>query len=84
MEPVCRNGVTVRSKMEFSNEVAIGLAIVFSRLALVKSRNEACFFQGMNFWIMFFAAQVVVSVIAAVREKKHNARFEGEKLVYRS
>jgi hypothetical protein len=38
----------------------------------------------MNFWLIFFAAQVVVSVIAVVREKKHNNRFEGDRLGYRS
>jgi hypothetical protein len=50
----------------------------------VKTREDACFFHGMNLWIIFFAAQVVVSVIAVVREKKHNGRFEGDKLGYRS
>jgi hypothetical protein len=38
----------------------------------------------MNFWVIFFAAQVVVSVIAVVREKKQNTRFDGDKLGYRS
>ena len=38
----------------------------------------------MNFWLILFAAQVVVTVIAVVREKKGNASFEGDKLSYRS
>ena len=39
----------------------------------------------MNFWIIFFAAQVVVSIIAIAREKKsNNTQFENEKLGYRS
>ena len=38
----------------------------------------------MNFWLIFFAAQVVVTILAVVREKKGNASFEGDKLTYRS
>jgi hypothetical protein len=39
---------------------------------------------GMNFWIILFAAQVLVSVVAIVREKTSKETFEGEKLGYRS
>jgi hypothetical protein len=45
---------------------------------------DECLFKGMNFWLIFFAAQVVVTVVAVVREKKNNSRFEGDKLGYRS
>lgn len=38
----------------------------------------------MNFWLIFFAAQVAVTVFAVLREKKGNAAFEGDKLDYRS
>jgi hypothetical protein len=47
-------------------------------------RCIACPYQGMNFWLILFAAQVAVTVFAVLREKKGNASFEGDKLDYRS
>ena len=38
----------------------------------------------MNFWLIFFAAQVVVSIFAVLHEKKEKSSFEGDKLGYRS
>jgi len=38
----------------------------------------------MNFWLLLFAAQVALTIVAAVREKKNNTAFEGDKLNFRS
>jgi hypothetical protein len=70
---LCRNGILEQRSAYIFNP--------FNYLAYVKSRRSACLFDGMNFWILFFAAQVVVSIVAVVREKKHNARFEGDRRV---
>ncbi len=44
----------------------------------------ACEYQGMSFWLILFAAQIIVTVVALVRESGKDARFEGEKLGFRS
>jgi hypothetical protein len=38
----------------------------------------------MNAWLIFLTIQVVVAVIALLRERGEDHRFEGEKLGYRS
>jgi hypothetical protein len=38
----------------------------------------------MNFWMILLAAQVVVVLVAFVRESGQDVRFEGEKITYRS
>lgn len=38
----------------------------------------------MSFWLILFAAQIIVTVFALVRESGKDARFEGEKLGFRS
>jgi hypothetical protein len=84
MEQAFRNDLIGCFKMELRNRVVIQSPHIFNRLASVESRKDACPFDGMNFWVIFFAAQVVVSVIGVVRERKQNARFDGDKLGYRS
>jgi hypothetical protein len=44
----------------------------------------SCEYQGMSFWLILFAAQIIVTVFALVRESGKDARFEGEKLGFRS
>jgi hypothetical protein len=61
-----------------------GLSTIFNNLSLNQTRRLACPTQGMNFWLILFAAQVAVTVFAVLREKKGNAAFEGDKLDYRS
>jgi len=39
---------------------------------------------GMNIWTMLLAAQILVTVFALVRESAKDARFEDDKLEYRS
>jgi hypothetical protein len=84
MEPVFRNDLILCFKTERHKRVVVQSAHIFSSLPSVESRKDACPFHGMNFWVIFFAAQVVVSVIAVVRERKQNTRFDGDKLGYRS
>jgi hypothetical protein len=38
----------------------------------------------MSFWLILFAAQIVIAVIALVRESGEDPRFEADKLDYRS
>lgn len=45
---------------------------------------HACEYQGMSFWLILFAAQIIVTVFALLRESGKDARFEGEKLGFRS
>jgi len=51
---------------------------------MAHSRRATCPFKGMSFWLILLAAQIVVTVIALVRESGEDTRFEGEKLTYRS
>jgi hypothetical protein len=46
--------------------------------------NDRCPIQGMNVWLILLTVQVVVAVIALLRERGEDHRFEGEKLGYRS
>jgi hypothetical protein len=75
-EALFQNGIDWKEKP--------GLANIFNNLNLCRTRCLACPTQGMNFWLILFAAQVAVTVFAALREKKGNAAFEGDKLDYRS
>jgi hypothetical protein len=38
----------------------------------------------MSFWLILFAAQMIVTVFALLRESGNDDRFEGEKLGFRS
>ena len=38
----------------------------------------------MNLWLIVLALQVIFAVVALVRESGEDARFEGDKLGYRS
>jgi hypothetical protein len=38
----------------------------------------------MNIWIVLLAAQVLVAVVALMREPKNDERFDDDKLGYRS
>ena len=42
------------------------------------------FQRGMNLWLVFLGAQILVTALAVVRERKNNTPFEGDKLSYRS
>ena len=56
----------------------------FSNLACDAQWRSPCFFKGMNFWLIFLAAQVVLGVIVLILESGEDKRFEGDKLNYRS
>jgi hypothetical protein len=43
-----------------------------------------CKFKGMTLSIMLLAAQIIFSAVALFRESREDARFEGDKLIYRS
>lgn len=48
-------------------------------------RPQTCLYQGMNnFWMILFAAQVVVALLAFLFENSKESRFEDEKLTFRS
>lgn len=72
----------------FHNGIVSGeqprLSIIFNSLSQSQTRRLICPTQGMNFWLILFAAQVAVTIFAVLREKKGNAAFEGDKLDYRS
>lgn len=57
---------------------------IFYNLDQIGSRRSACEYEGMNFWLILFAAQIVVTVFALFRESGKDTRFEGEKLDFRS
>jgi hypothetical protein len=38
----------------------------------------------MSFWLIPFAAQIIVTLFALLRESGKDARFDGEKLSFRS
>lgn len=40
--------------------------------------------KGMSFWLILFAVQALVMLFAVVRDSGKDARFEGEKLGFRS
>ena len=53
--------------------------------------SEPCFFDGMNFWLLalsaqvvFIAAQIVISVVANIRDRGEDGRFVGDKVAFRS
>jgi hypothetical protein len=57
---------------------------VFKHLHFADFWFTPCFSKGMNPWLIVLALQVIVAVIALVRESGEDARFEGDKLGYRS
>jgi hypothetical protein len=38
----------------------------------------------MNFWLIFFAAQILLAVVALIRDRGEDSRFEGDALGFRS
>ncbi len=77
-----RNGILFQNGI--STEEAQHSCRVFNDLVLNYARRIACLYHGMNFWLILFAAQVAVTVFAALRKKKGDTAFEGDKLDYRS
>lgn len=53
---------------------------VFNRLTGWRSR---CLKEGMNFWMILIAAQVIVAIIAFVSGTRQDPRFQDEKLEFR-
>lgn len=74
----------VCTELELRTSV-LRLACLFSVIyECLRAGRLHAFVRGMNFWIIFFAAQVTVTIIAVVCEKKNKSQFEGDKLGYRS
>lgn len=47
-------------------------------------RPTTCLSKGMTLSLILLAAQVLVTVVALVRESGEDPRFAGDKLIYRS
>jgi hypothetical protein len=70
--------------MELGPFEAVPTIHVFSNLERIFVRRGACLYQGMSFWMILFAAQIVVTAFAFFRESGRDNRFEGDKLGFRS
>lgn len=63
---------------------ALPIIHIFNNLERISLRSGACPYQGMSFWMILFAAQIVVTAFALFRESRRDNRFEGDKLGFRS
>jgi len=59
-------------------------ASIFSNLAAVATWHAGCEIKGMNLMLILSAVQILITVVALVRESGEDARFAGDKLGYRS
>lgn len=64
--------------------VELGRCSIFNNLGLRNCGTPDAFSKGMTLSIILLASQVLVTIFALVRESREDARFEGDKLLYRS
>ena len=84
MGPRVPNRDSNGSETTYKDDAVRPLCFPFYDLAMSAVGNDRCPIQGMNVWLILLTVQVVVAVIALLRERGEDHRFEGEKLGYRS
>jgi hypothetical protein len=57
---------------------------IFSDLAAISRWRAACLIKRMTLTLIVIALQVVVTLVSLLRESGEDARFEGDKLTFRS
>ena len=63
---------------------ALTCPILFRSLAIGSGWRTGCLIRGMTLTLIVIALQVVVTLVALLRESGEDTRFEGDKLTFRS